>query len=72
MSSLGIAISLIIPSETLWRRAAYLMQPPFLRQLGFGPFAAATAPSTVMVVWAVLYAGTALALAVRLFNRRDL
>ena len=72
MTSLGIVVSLIIPSEALWRRAAYLMQPPFLRQLGFGPFATATAPSAAMVVYSVLYMGVALFLAVRVFRKRDL
>ena len=72
LSNIGILVSLVIPSESLWRRAAYLMQPPFLRQLGVGPFATATAPSVVMVVYAGLYCLAALALAVRLFNRRDL
>jgi Cu-processing system permease protein len=72
MSTTGIVMSLIIPSEAMWRRAAYLMQPPFLRQLGFGPFASATAPSPAMVVYAAVYAAAALGAAVRLFRRRDL
>jgi len=72
MTNIGILISLIIPSEALWRRTAYLMQPPTLRQLGFGPFATATAPSTAMVVYAVLYMLAALALAIRMFRKRDI
>jgi Cu-processing system permease protein len=72
LSDIGIVVSLILPTEALWRRAAYLMQPPFLRQLGFGPFASATAPSTVMVVYSALYVVLLLGLAVRLFERRDL
>jgi ABC-type transport system involved in multi-copper enzyme maturation permease subunit len=72
--NVGIVISLIIPSEAMWKRAAYLMQPPFLRELGFDatPFGAASAPSEAMVAYAVLYTGVALAVAVRWFNRRDL
>ena len=72
MVSLGIIISLVIPSEAMWRRAAYLMQPPFLRQLGFGPFASSTAPSVVMVIYAAVYAAVALGAAILIFRRRDL
>ncbi|MDM7917475.1 MAG: ABC transporter permease [Candidatus Eisenbacteria bacterium] len=72
LANLGIVVSLLAPSEALWRRAAYLMQPPAIRQLGFGPFATATAPSPAMVVYAALYAAVLLWLAVRSFRRRDL
>lgn len=70
--NVGIVVSLIFPSEVLWRRAAYLMQPPFLRQLGFGPFASISAPSEATVVYAVLYMAVALFLAVKFFGKRDL
>ncbi len=72
LSSVGIIVSLLSPSEALWRRAAYLMQPPSVRQLGFGPFATGAAPSGAMVGYAVLYAGVLLAAAVAVFRRRDL
>jgi len=72
LSSIGIVISLIMPSESLWRRAAYLMQPPTIRQLGFGPFATATAPSGVMVAYSALYAAVLMVFAIRVFRRRDL
>ena len=72
--NVGIVVSLIMPSEAMWKRAAYLMQPPFLRELGFSatPFGAASAPSEAMVVYTVLYVVIALAIAVRWFGRRDL
>ena len=72
--NVGIVISLIMPSEAMWKRAAYLMQPPFLRELGLDatPFGAASAPSTAMVIYAVCYTVIALALAVRWFGQRDL
>jgi ABC-type transport system involved in multi-copper enzyme maturation permease subunit len=72
--NIGIIVSLLMPSEALWKRAAYLMQPPFLRELGLDatPFGAASAPSPLMVAYAVLYTAAALALAVRWFGRRDL
>jgi Cu-processing system permease protein len=72
--NVGIIVSLLMPSEALWKRAASLMQPPFLRELGLDatPFGAASAPSEAMVVYAVLYAAVALALAIRWFGKRDL
>lgn len=70
--NLGIVTSLIMPSEALWKRAAYLMQPPLVRELGFTPFSTMVAPSQAMVVYAGLYIVVTLALAIRLFSRRDL
>ncbi len=69
---IGIFVSLITPSEALWRRAAYLMQPESIRKLGFGPFATATAPSGAMVVYASIYAVVLVLFAIRTFQRRDL
>jgi len=68
----GILISLVMPSEAMWRRAAYLMQPPFVRDLGATPFLTMTAPSTGMVVYTLAYVALALLAAIRLFDRRDL
>lgn len=69
---IGILISLLIPAEAIWRRASYVMQPPFLAQLGFGPFQIGSAPSAAMVVYALLYVAAMLLLATRLFQTRDL
>jgi ABC-type transport system involved in multi-copper enzyme maturation permease subunit len=68
----GIVTSLIIPSESLWRRAAYEMQSPIASVLGMSPFGTTSVPSEMMVIYAGLYLGVALALAVRLFGKRDL
>jgi len=72
--NIGIAVSLLMPSEAMWKRAAYLLQPPFLRELGLDatPFGAASAPSEAMVVYAVLYTALALWIAIKEFSRRDL
>ncbi|MBS1253292.1 MAG: hypothetical protein MAG451_02341 [Anaerolineales bacterium] len=70
--NVGIVASLIMPSEAMWKRAAYLMEPPFLRNIGVHPFAAVSAPSPAMVVYTLLYIGGALAGALYLFERRDL
>lgn len=68
----GIVTSLIIPSEALWRRAAYEMQTPFSNILGVSPFGATSVPSVLMVVYAGFYLVGTLILAIRIFQKRDL
>jgi Cu-processing system permease protein len=68
----GIVASLIIPSESLWRRAAFEMQSPIAGALGMSPFGTISVPSTLMLVYAVVYLLVALALTVRIFQKRDL
>lgn len=70
--NVGIISSLLIPSEALWKRAAFEMQSPMVSALGFSPFTSASMPSTLMVGYGVVYAVLALLLAIMLFNRRDL
>jgi len=70
--NIGILCSLILPSEALWKRAAYEMQSPLVAALGVSPFSAASVPSPLMVGYAILYAAIALGVAVRMFSRRDL
>jgi ABC-type transport system involved in multi-copper enzyme maturation permease subunit len=69
--NIGIVTSLIMPVEALWRRAAYLMQPPVLSALP-SPFSGVSPPSAAMVVYALAYAALALGLAMRSFSQRDL
>jgi Cu-processing system permease protein len=69
---IGIVTSLIIPSEALWRRAAYEMQSPLSSIIGLSPFGATSVPSLLMVIYAVVYLAAALGLTVLVFGRRDL
>jgi Cu-processing system permease protein len=69
---IGVACSLIMPSEALWRRAAYLMQSPLVARMGVSPFSSSSVPSPLMVAYAALYILAMLALAIRQFGRRDL
>lgn len=69
---IGVISSLIIPSEALWKRAAFEMQSPLIRALGFSPFSSPSVPSVFMVWYAVIYMFLALGLAMRKFQRRDL
>ena len=68
----GIVSSLLMPSEALWRRAAFEMTAPLTRMISFGPFSSASVPSTAMIIYGGLYLLAALWMAVRQFNRRDL
>ncbi|MGE5072247.1 MAG: ABC transporter permease subunit [Anaerolineae bacterium] len=68
----GIIASLIIPSETLWRRAAYEMQTPLAGALGGSPFSTFSVPSPLMVAYTVVYLLVALWVAVRVFQKRDM
>jgi ABC-type transport system involved in multi-copper enzyme maturation permease subunit len=70
--NIGIISSLIIPSEALWKRAAYEMQSPLVQALGFSPFSSPSVPSAAMIGYAGLYGLVALLLAIRQFHRRDL
>ncbi|MGW8225934.1 MAG: ABC transporter permease [Anaerolineales bacterium] len=70
--NVGIISSLLIPSEAIWKRAAFEMQSPMVSALGFSPFTAASMPSQLMVIYGMIYAILALLLAVRLFSKRDL
>ena len=69
---IGIVTSLIIPSEALWRRAAYEMQSALTGIIGISPFGSTSVPSPLAVVYAVIYLLAALGLTVLVFGRRDL
>ncbi len=69
----GVIVSLILPSDAIWRLASSLLQPN--SQLRFDspiPIAVSRPPSDAMVVYAVGYVAVLLGLAVLSFRRRDL
>jgi Cu-processing system permease protein len=73
--NIGIVSSLLIPSEALWRRAAYEMTPAIAQVIGIsfsGPMITASVPSALMVAYAGVYLVIALAIGVRAFGSRDL
>jgi len=67
----GIITSLIIPSESLWRRAAFEMQTPLTGTFG-SPFSTTSVPSPLMMGYTFLYLILVLVIAVRIFQSRDL
>lgn len=70
--NLGVITSIIMPSDALWRRAAFEMQSPLVSALGLSPFSGLSLPSSAMVIYAIVYLVVVLSLAVRRFHRRDL
>ena len=68
----GIATSLLFPTEAIWRRATFEMQTAVGAVLQMTPFVTLSVPNLLMVVYAVLYLLIALAAAVRIFQYRDM
>lgn len=69
---IGIATSLLVPSEAMWKMAAYTMQPPLIRDLGFSPFSVSAPPSAAMLVYTLIYVAALIAAAALTLERRDL
>jgi Cu-processing system permease protein len=77
MVNIGTAVSLLLPSDALWRSASYYLESPSLLALmstarGGIPFFASGPPATALLVWAVGYVVVMLASAVLAFQGRDL
>jgi hypothetical protein len=70
--TVGTIASLISPPDSLWRRAAWELQPPLARDLGATPFTPVSVPSALAVWWAAAFTVALLAWAVRSFQRRAL
>lgn len=69
---IGTTLSLLSPTDALWRRALYLLQPPVMSQTRLSPFSPAAVPTEAMVWWAAFFALAMLLLAIRSFSRREL
>ena len=70
--TVGVIASVIMPSEALWRRAAFEMQSPLANAVRVSPFSTLSVPSLPMVFYAGMYMTIALAFAIRRFSQRDL
>jgi ABC-type transport system involved in multi-copper enzyme maturation permease subunit len=71
--NIGVISSLLIPSDALWRLAAYTMQSPIVREVAVAtPLGSTTLPSNAMIAWALIYIAGVLGLGMRVFGRRDL
>ncbi|MGE3269957.1 MAG: ABC transporter permease [Chloroflexota bacterium] len=76
MVNLGIAISLLVPSDAIWKAASFYAQSPLFLAVGGTrgqvPFIGSAPPALPFLVWALAYPLVFLSLAVRAFSRRDL
>lgn len=70
--TVGVIASVLMPSEALWRRAAFEMQSPLANAMRISPFSTLSVPSTTMLFYGALYLTVALLVAIRHFSRRDL
>jgi ABC-type transport system involved in multi-copper enzyme maturation permease subunit len=68
----GVISSMVMPSEAIWRRAAFEMESPLAGSLQFSPFADISIPSGVMIGYAGVYLLLALGIAIYHFHLRDL
>lgn len=69
---IGIASSLLVPSEALWRYASVVMQPTDIPGAAFvSPFTSTTQPSTAFVIYAIIYTVVLLGVAMWSFSQRD-
>jgi Cu-processing system permease protein len=73
VAMVGIVSSLVMPTEALWRRAAFEMESPLAGSLPqFAIFSDVSLPSAAMIGYAGLYLLVALAIALYRFHQRDL
>jgi len=68
----GTAISLVSPTDALWRRALYVLQPPMMSQVEMTPLSRTSVPSVAMIWWAAAFAVGAVSLAAYWFKKRSL
>lgn len=73
---LGILSSLMMPADAIYRKVTSLVvdaaNNPLAGLVMLGPFGAQTEPSTLMMIYTVVYLVAALFLAVVIFQRRDI
>jgi ABC-type transport system involved in multi-copper enzyme maturation permease subunit len=72
----GVAVSLLMPSDSLWRAASFFAQAPSaIREMAIGggpPFVSSSPPTAASLWWALGWTVVVLLLGVRHFSRRDL
>ena len=70
---IGVISSIVVPSDSMWRLASYLLQPRLaVNFLGPNPFGTTTPPSSFAVQYAVVYALVLLLAAMLIFRKRDI
>lgn len=69
---IGTIVSLVSPTDALWRLAMYVLEPPVMAQVMVTSFTPRSVPTAAMVWWAVAFVVAALSFAVHRFESRAL
>ncbi len=70
---IGIATSIVVPSDSMWRLASYVVQPQLaISFIGPNPLGTTVPPSDLAVRYSIVYCVALLVGAVLVFQRRDL
>jgi ABC-type transport system involved in multi-copper enzyme maturation permease subunit len=73
MVRIGILTSVIVPSDSMWKLASYVVQPSLaVNLIGPNPFGTAAPPSDLAVRYAVVYCATLVIASMLVFRRRDI
>ena len=75
MAAVATVLSVLVPSDTVWRAASYFAQSPLLAAAGDlpgMPLASSAPPAAGLLWWAAVYPVLLLAIAAVAFARRDL
>jgi ABC-type transport system involved in multi-copper enzyme maturation permease subunit len=78
--NVGVVMSLLLPTDALWRGTVFYMEPTALialgsqagREMSGNPFFVNAPPPTAYIAWSVAWVVVVLGLAMYSFNRRDL
>jgi Cu-processing system permease protein len=70
---IGVASSIVVPSDAMWKLASYVVQPTLaVNLIGPTPFGTATPPSDFAVRYAIVYCAMLVGMSMLVFRRRDI
>jgi ABC-type transport system involved in multi-copper enzyme maturation permease subunit len=73
MVRIGILTSVLVPSDSIWKLASYVVQPSIaVNLIGPNPFGTAAPPSDFAVRYAFFYCATLVVASMLIFRRRDI
>lgn len=73
MVTIGILTSVLVPSDSIWRLASYVVQPSVaVNLIGPNPFGTTAPPSDLAVRYAIVYCATLVLVSMLVFRRRDI
>lgn len=73
MVTIGIVTSVIVPSDSIWKLASYVVQPSVaVNFIGPNPFGTSAPPSDFAVRYAIVYCATLVVTSMLVFRRRDI